>query len=253
MTGGNKAEFGARRHRVITMKIEITKCHEIKTVDDWHQYAPPQNPEKQWKDGRSAKLFAEYALSQCFAENMHKILSYYGFQTSKVLSCEPEVNTKLPYGSKGRQHDLLIDGKDFIVGIEAKVSESFGKSIEEEYTKSKGKRDRIKSLLAYIGKDYEEAKDCKYQLLTGLVGTLLEAKERGKEKCLFLVIVFSGDVTATQKEQIKNNEDYSYFCNSLLEQADGSGKKYSIEDTEITCYIKKVEVKVESKSFLLTN
>lgn len=40
--------------------MRITKNgHEIRTVDDWFQYAPPMGRQIQWRDGRSAKELAK--------------------------------------------------------------------------------------------------------------------------------------------------------------------------------------------------
>ena len=48
------------------MEIIIEKGeHEnrIKTLDNWLQFAPPKDSKRQWKPGRSAKLFAQFAIS----------------------------------------------------------------------------------------------------------------------------------------------------------------------------------------------
>ena len=226
-------------------KIIISKTNEIKSVEDWRMYAPPQKPNIQWKDGRSAKLLAEYALSKNFIDDILEIIKDCNFCVPSILYGEPEVSTKLPASSRGpRKHDLLLTGNDFVIGVEAKVSESFDKTIKV-YQEKKGDRlQRIVAMLKYLGKSIEEAGEYRYQLLTGLVGTLLEAKKRGKKKCLFLVISFTGEVNASAKNIEKNNKDFETFCSSLLGLTPNGGTKvYKIDDKEITCYIKKVNVK----------
>ena len=225
-------------------KIIISKTKEIKSVEDWRVYAPPQNPSKHWKDGHSAKLLAEYAMSKNFKDDILKIIKECEFCVPSVIYGEPEVSTKLPASSRGpRKHDLLLTGDDFLIGIEAKVSESFDKMIKV-YQEQKGdKLRRIKTMLTYIGKSIEEAGEYRYQLLTGLAGTVLEAKKRGKKKCLFLVISFTGDVNASIKSIEKNNKDFEAFCAGLLELTPNGGMKvYNLNGTEITCYIKKMNV-----------
>ena len=236
------------------MKVIITKTNVIKSVEDWRMYAPPQNPKKHWKEGHSAKLLAKYVTNKNFANDVEQWIKDCHFSSSREVFCEPEVTTSFPNRGLGRKHDLIIEGKDFIIGVEAKVSESFGaRTIEKEYEgQSEGKQKRVEILLKYIGKSYEEAKNYKYQLLTGLVGTLLEAKRKGKEKCLFIVISFTGDVDASSIGQETNNNDYAAFCSNFLGLLPNGGMVvYNIDGTEITCYIRKIEVNVERRFDLI--
>ena len=106
--------------------------------------------------------------------------------------------------------------------------------------------------MEYIGKSYsEETNKYNYQLLTGFVGTLLEAQKRGKSNCLFLVMIFKGDVSIPLKEKnnLQDNEKaFSEFCGELLGLSpEGGNKSFCIEGNNITCHIKKVEVKVKKE------
>ena len=233
------------------MKVKVSKTVEITSVDDWRTYAPPKNQKTQWKDGRSAKLLAQYVLSKNFASDMSRIIKSCGFNASSTLFCEPEFNTSLPCSGSGRNHDLLIDGRDFVIGVEAKVSEPFGNTIGKEYNdNSENKQNRVEKLLKYIDKSFDDAKDYKYQLLTGLVGTMLEAKKRKKNKCLFLVILFAGDVE-TSGNTLKGNEiDFNDFRSKLLGfPSHDDSKIYNIDGVEITCQLKKVEVNYRQDFF----
>ena len=230
------------------MEIRVTKKinkkeKKIKSVREWYKYAPPQNPKVQWKEGHSAKLLARYVLSENFASDMTKILNECGIKLPSALNCEPEVNTKLPHGSMGRNHDLLIVDSDFVIGAEAKASETFGNKIECEYNKSGiEKRNRINKLLEYIGKSKEEAINNKYQLLTGLVGTLLEAQRNNKSRCIFLIIIFKGDIEGNSGN---NDSDFKKFCEEILGASSNGGKRhFIIEGHDILCYIKKIEIDV---------
>ena len=162
--------------------------------------------------------------------------------------CTPEANTPLPGKGKGRNHDLLMIGKDFVVGIEAKVTEPFGnKTIQKELKgSSKNKKNRIDTLVKElfncdIDKDIE---DLRYQLLTGTMGTLFEAIRNNKSKALFLVIVFTDGIQKTQDEndQSSNNDDYADFCTKLGLGKDGGTKR--VLNIELT--IKKIEVSLNN-------
>ena len=238
------------------MKTKIFKTNVIHSVDDWYKYSPPQNPKLHWKNGRSAQLLAEYVTSREFTQDIGVIIKECGFHVPSVLYCEPEATTKLPCRGTGRKHDLLIEGKDFIIGIEAKVSEYFGSFISNEYEKqSEGKRCRVDKLLSYIGLNIETAKDYRYQLLTGYVGTLLEAKKRNKNKCLFLVMMFLYDKHLSEKDQTaieNNNKDYHLFCRNLLKlSSDEGAKTYIVDGKQIICYIKKVKIIITDSKFII--
>ena len=109
------------------MELLITKTNIITTVEQWQQFAPPKDKIKHWKDGRSAKSLAQFMTDEHQVKKLENILIELGYDTKGVISCTPEANTVLPGNGNGRNHDLLMIGKDFVAGIEAKVSESFGK------------------------------------------------------------------------------------------------------------------------------
>ena len=175
------------------MKLEISKTNIITTVEQWKQFAPPKDKEKHWKDGRSAKSLAQFMTDKNQVKKLESILNELGYDTKGIISCTPEANTALPGTGNGRNHDLLMIGKDFVAGIEAKVSESFGKTISKELMgASENKQYRIDTLAKELfGCEINaDSGDLKYQLLTGAYGTLREAKNNKKSKALFLVISF---------------------------------------------------------------
>ena len=104
------------------MKLEISKTNIITTVEQWQQFAPPKDKEKHWKDGRSAKSLAQFMTDKNQVKKLESILNELGYETKGIISCTPEANTALPGTGNGRNHDLLMIGKDFVAGIEAKVS-----------------------------------------------------------------------------------------------------------------------------------
>lgn len=122
----------------------------INSLEDWRAYGHPQI-DNQWKDGRSAKLLAQYTLSKQFEKNLQSWMKECGLPTNQDLVCEPEYVTQLPARGRGRNHDLLISGNDFVIGVEAKVLEDFQSSIQN-HLEGENQRKRVNELLKYIGK-----------------------------------------------------------------------------------------------------
>ncbi len=231
------------------MKLEISKTNIITTVEQWQQFAPPKDKEKHWKDGRSAKSLAQFMTDKNQVKKLESILNELGYDTKGIISCTPEANTVLPGTGNGRNHDLLMIGKDFVAGIEAKVSESFGKTISKECVgASKNKKDRIyilaKELFGRkIKKDSDDDLKLKYQLLTGVMGTFFEAIKNTKSKALFLVIVFTDGITTKEANAVvANNKDFEDFCKYIGLSNNGG----TISKLNVALTIKKVEISLNS-------
>ena len=232
------------------MKIKISKNNNIiTTVEEWYQFAPPKAKEKHWKDGRSAKSLALFMTDKNQVKKLEDILVELEYDTNGVISCTPEANTVLPCKGNGRNHDLLMIGEDFVVGIEAKVSEPFGEEISTELIEaSDNKKNRIDTLANKLfGCKINEVKDgleLRYQLLTGVYGTLLEAENNKKSKALFLVIVFTDGLTSEDENAVnRNNDDFKNFCKCInLSEEGGTICKSNVDLT-----IKKVEISLKSE------
>lgn len=232
------------------MKIKISKNDNIiTTVEEWYQFAPPKAKGKHWKDGRSAKSLAQFMTDKNQVKKLEDILVELKYDTNGVISCTPEANTVLPCKGNGRNHDLLMIGEDFVVGIEAKVSESFGEEISTELIEaSDNKKNRIDTLANELfGCKINEVKDgleLRYQLLTGVYGTLREAKKNKKSKALFLVIVFTDGITREDENAVnRNNDDFKNFCQQIGLSAEGG----TICKSNIALTIKKVEISLKSE------
>ena len=232
------------------MKIKISKNNNIiTTVEEWYQFAPPKAKEKHWKDGRSAKSLALFMTDKNQVKKLEDILVELEYDTNGVISCTPEANTVLPCKGNGRNHDLLMIGEDFVVGIEAKVSEPFGEEISTELIEaSDNKKNRIDTLANKLfGCKINEVKDgleLRYQLLTGVYGTLLEAENNKKSKALFLVIVFTDGLTSEDENAVnRNNDDFKNFCQQIGLSAEGG----TICKSNVALTIKKVEISLKSE------
>ena len=232
------------------MKIKISKNNNIiTTVEEWYQFAPPKAKGKHWKDGRSAKSLAQFMTDKNQVKKLEDILVELEYDTNGVISCTPEANTVLPCKGNGRNHDLLMIGEDFVVGIEAKVSESFGEEISTELIEaSDNKKGRIDTLANKLfGCKINEVKDgleLRYQLLTGVYGTLLEAENNKKSKALFLVIVFTDGITREDENAVnRNNDDFKNFCKCINLSEEGG----TICKSNVALTIKKVEISLKSE------
>ena len=225
------------------MNLKIKKEISITSPDLWKLLAPPMDGDKQWKEGRSAWSLAKFATDYIMVDKVLKpVLKDLGYKTSGDITCIPEAVTPLFGRGNGRNHDLLMIGKDFVCGIEAKVTEPFGNIIGKDLTEASdnrlGRIERIINVL-FGCKLTEDFLNLRYQLLTGAVGTYLEANKNHKKKALFLVIVFKDTISAEDSTAVaRNNEDYENFCKML-----GLGKEGgTIKVSSVDLTIKKIEV-----------
>ena len=133
-------------------KLELKKNKKrINSVDDWKEFAPPKNPNVQWKDGRSAKELAKYIINGngYIPKEIEDILLDLGCNTNSIFYGEPEAITSLAGRGGGRNHDLLlVQENEVVVGIEAKSDESLGNIVYKELFEgvSDNKFTRINSL-----------------------------------------------------------------------------------------------------------
>ena len=231
------------------------KKGEVINDSNWEASWKPKK-ETQWKDGRSSKEFAKFASNECFfAKLISQVLTSCGI-TEQDFTCTPEYESSLGkgFGSGGcRNHDLLMEGdEDCIIGVEAKVSESFDEDMEKILDKQKKKyndnetKTRAYKLRRYLVKeDNQDVDKIGYQLFTATRATINSAIDNKKKKCIVLVIVFEGEIDkGNQYEEMvaKNNKDFVEFCKAVGVQ-DGKIKIDGIE-----CWIKKVSVNI-SKSY----
>lgn len=240
------------------LKIKKNKKGKINVISNpnaWRKYAPPQNPKKQWVDGRSAKTLAEYVFKneeKDFCHTIEGVLASLNLDTPQSFKCEPEAKTPFPqsWGTRGaRSHDLkMIGDTDLIICIEAKVDEPFGEKLstkrrDAEKKNADGGKNmnlRIDSILDFIypkGKPLN-AEGLMYQLLSATAGTILEAKEKGKSNAIALFVVFKTNNKTSKNGFAINNSKYKEFCRSLGLSSDGG----AIDIDGIKCWIKKVDI-----------
>jgi len=224
------------------MKIISTNPKKkITGIEGWK----PLIEEKHWKAGRSAQTLAEFILKTkplgLQLDNILKGITNTIPGLDEIIFDEayPEFEVRFDNYQNGRKHDLGLFGrtkvgKNIFVGIEAKVDEEFGNTIEIEYANAVNARkngeytnkpERIKALMqdffsSQIKKPYSTLR---YQLLHGLAGTVkhVKAPYAGPDYMLFVVLVFKTKGFGTKvdydsEKGEKNYSDYLDFINSLM-------------------------------------
>lgn len=224
----------------------------IDNLKTWEELGKPKE-NYQWKEGRSARLMAELAIERKpeFAKRVSDLLAECGIAEQDFV-CEPEAKTCLGeemYPGGPRNHDLLMRGNDCVIGIEAKVSEPFGKEIGKQQKSTKGNiSNRAELLRKFLmpDKTQDEVSGIGYQLFTATRGTMCAALEHGVEKCIMLVITFKGNVEKEKNYDAnceKNTKDIANFLKAT--RADGNGRIVrDISGKAISCWIKHIDVTV---------
>jgi len=149
----------------------------------------------------------------------------------------PEKITTLPEHNGGTNHDLLLfaDGPNgpAIVSIEAKVDEPFKESIGKYWdrmrqsTTRSGVPKRIEALLSLIfgsqaRPDAEPWRELRYQLLTAVAGTAIEAASRPAGTAAVLVVHEFRTEKIDPKKIAANGEDFQRFVGAILLQPAGT-------------------------------
>ena len=252
------------------MNLEIHKTNTIQDLFSWLKYAEPAGGKKQWKEGRSAMEFARYMTQKkdFLPIEIEKYLLSIGIK-GKKYTCQPEHVTSyegydLGSGS-GRHHDGLLTTSDAVIGIEAKVSESFDKSVKEKLDAAVKKSDKgfntkkriIKSIELFTGNDYSEflneIENLNYQLISATTGTLIEAHKANIGKAIVLILEFVGDIDygnnkAAYDDQMNANatafENFLEFLN--IKDKDDKHRKITanVKGKNIDIWFKKMTISI---------
>lgn len=173
-------------------------------IQDWRRWTRPKR-DYQWECGRSAMELARSWFTSptpvCPPEVRELLDSHKATAGIALSHGKPEHVTSLPMSGEGRNHDLLLFGKregaPVIVSVEAKVDETFGERVGKYWSKKStdgrsGAPRRIEALLSCVfgaaaKPDKQPWQGLRYQLLTALVGTAIEASEAGARTAVFIV------------------------------------------------------------------
>ena len=119
------------------MRIENTEGKPLNCLDDWKSIHKPT----QWKEGRSAYSVADFIVNREGSCKLRDRVSSVLGEPVTFHKIIPEYEVKFDQYGKGRFHDLGIFGKtqsgeSLFVGVEAKVDESFGAYVADEWRKA---------------------------------------------------------------------------------------------------------------------
>ncbi|WP_139856533.1 DUF6946 family protein [Aequorivita sinensis] len=188
---------------------------EIKNIDEWYIKAGPKNRKTQWAVNHSALEFAKLVLDISFENDIKQNILDKISANQKIILAIPEQISKLDdYIGGQRNHDLALftrnESEKIAVCFEAKVNEDLGVKLsrqwEEGYKKNSNIHNRIKTIIDCLWQNsrIENYNELKYQLLTGLFGTIKFAEKLEIKKCVFCIYQIQIDektkVTKTEKE-----------------------------------------------------
>jgi hypothetical protein len=149
-----------------------------------------------WRQGRSAfevaqSWFSEPGIPQSIRDVLETDVA---FVEASLIKAFFERHTKLDGYGRDSQTDLLvilqIRTGVAVLGVEAKVDETFGKLVREWLDGSEGKRQRLAGLVARLGLYTTDVGSLRYQLLHRTVATLLEAHHHGAREAAMVVQSF---------------------------------------------------------------
>lgn len=206
----------------------------ILTLDDWVRVAHPKDM-KQWADNRSAKESARAWLASVPASPPAEILallsSHRDIADLVVEQVEPEA--LVPFDSRNgpRNADIAIVARDstgpVAVTVEAKADEPFDDVLSVVFERTlerlidnprSGGVGRLvelaQSILPTRTTGTETAVRLRYQLLTGVAGTLAYAITMGADRAVFVVHEFHTIKTSRRKLEV-NHLDLDSFVARL--------------------------------------
>ena len=217
------------------MKIRSADGALITSLVEWEELGGPVSRD-QWKPGRSAyELAADWIDRDAAGEVaglLHRIEAFDGIQ---LIDGVAEKQTQFDENTRGpRHHDLLVRAAvatgSVTIGVEGKADESFGDPVW--LNREKGLRgspntgaltrtDHLSRLWfgSTVARDRgRPSVAClMYQLLSGLAGTLVDAKAHGSSCAVFLVHEFVTDLTSDE-EHARNAVAFDDFLSRLLRE-----------------------------------
>ncbi len=224
----------------------------IYRMEDWYCKAGPKDPRGQWEDGHSAKEFARFIMDHDGMSLMDPLISEI-LPTHRHLFAIPELVTRLDeYTGEQRNHDFVVYSKnrqqDLITCVEAKATERLdvlvGKKWDDGNRKGSNIQKRINGMSRRLwggSISIEKIKTFRYQLLTGLVGSVIQAEQLGVDNALFLVLQLR-----TRKVSLKriteNKRDFTEFLNSFE-----TARKLTISES---CVFGPLEIQSNVKTFI---
>jgi Domain of unknown function (DUF6946) len=168
--------------------------------NDWRRFLA--EPEIQWRKGYSARELAEcWEQADGFPSSVKQLFT--GSPTPAIHELElllaiPEYKVDLPpEGGRPSQNDLFIlarasDGKQVVIMVEGKVSETFGPTLGTWLMEcTPGKLERLEFLCRILGLKKEPPPEIRYQLLHRTASAILAAQQFNAAYAMMIVQSFS--------------------------------------------------------------
>ena len=215
------------------MKIRSGTEKEIATLSDWEEWFKSERAPRAVEGGPECLIPHRFHYQQGRSSHLEGVLAQ-ALGTRLLLETgTPEFGAKFDSYRNPAQLDLGIwghtaEGKSIFVGVEPKVDEPFdNKTVEAYYRAAVIDRnmgrvarapERIMGLVSLyapgpIDEGLRHIGPVRYQLLTGMAGTIAA----GKEVSVFLVLVFRTSLYNGAKGE-DNRRDYSEF----IERVEGT-------------------------------
>lgn len=228
------------------MQIFNKLNQSITSLDTWEEAFIAADDSIHWKVGRSAYCLAKYFCKQeGVSKGEERLIKF--IQASlrtesevKLLDGRIEYESKFDnYAGKGRVHDLAVwgevEGQRFFAGIEAKVDESFNKTVLEAYDAAEkalkeNPRSNAVSRIDHLverffpGKSMEEIGGLRYQLIYYLAGSIAEANiDTGT---VFMPVMVFHTPLFNSEMGDRNRSDYLEFIHAVGFHERGCGVFY---------------------------
>jgi len=211
----------------------------IDSVEAWFEAAPPKSGKAHWKDGRSAKelarsWFPSGSAGPVVPDEFRALLaSHPELEGITLLEGQPELRIAiddLPGEPCNADLALLADaaGRRVAITVEALADETFGDRVEAVLRgaasdlardRPTNRVERVRTLAAALLPAWKEGDphlgELRYQLLTGVAGSLAHARSTGAGCALFVVHELV-DLARTKESRRRNNrEDLDRFVRRL--------------------------------------
>ncbi len=226
------------------MRLVSKRGDEIRTFEDWREFAPPKQPHIQWQPGRSA---ASLAAAWCSTGSpvvpvpLRELLtSHPDTAGCTIIEATPEQPIEFDNnGGEPRNADLAlaadVAGVPIAITVEAKADESFGEytgtvladAIDRELTARSRGVERVRALAAALlpprgtkGSRLPALAKVRYQLLTAAAGSLAWARSLGSDRAVLIIDEYVTDKTEDELHEA-NARDLDVFVRRL--SAGGAG------------------------------
>jgi hypothetical protein len=243
----------------------ILESPEGAPITRWQDWTRPKK-DYQWVSGRSAMELAKAWFCHGKLSIPREMSNL--FQTEKRLNGlelsegKPEYVTKLPEGteSRGRNHDLWLIGNTIndkvTICVEAKADEPFGDETVGSYRMKALKRresgkstrvpERIDKLLKLVPGKSEKWQGIRYQLLTALTGTAIQAKIDKSDFAVFVVHEFRTWKTSPENHE-RNAHDFKTFLDIIGIDGESNHSEMlsgPVKVRGIDCYVGKTTIEI---------